>query len=114
MCQLSTDLIEGIRSEAESHQIKFFVVSFVSESPKEEFFRYANRLCDAGQSYYWQGNKDSVLPALRKMVVPSHLLIDENGRVIQRFPGSSAEKPMREQMARQIIRETLEAKTNLN
>ena len=113
MCRLSTDLIQKVQRDAESHQVRFFIVSFVSKAPKEEFFRYANTICKSDGSYFWQGEKEQLLPALEKMVVPSQLLVNEKGTVLRRFSGSSTDKPVRDQMARQIITETLAEKAKL-
>jgi hypothetical protein len=114
MCRLSVDLIEQVETEAKLNQVKFFIVSLVPEVTKAEFFHYVKKLGKAEESYSWQGEKESILPALQKMVVPSHLLINEKGIVLRRFPGSSREKAIRVQMAKQIIAETLAEKASLN
>lgn len=114
MCRLSADLIEQVESEAKLHKVNFFMVSVVSDIPTEEFFRYARKLHESEKTYLWQSEKELILPALQKMVVPSHLLINEKGIVLRRFPGSSRDKTIRVQMANQIIAETLAEKAGLD
>jgi hypothetical protein len=41
------------------------------------------------------------------MTVPSHLLIDQEGTVLQVWAGSSGEKEVRKRMAAQIVDDTL-------
>jgi hypothetical protein len=113
MCRFSEDLIEQVRSEAKLNEVKFFVVSFASDIPKERFFSYAKTLSKSDESYVWQGEKETLLPALQKMVIPSHLLINEQGTVLRAFPGSSREKTIRVEMAKEIISDTLAEKAKL-
>jgi hypothetical protein len=113
MCRRSADLMEQVQAEVRSHGVNFLIVSFVSDVQKEEFFAYAKTLCKADEIFLWEGEKELVLPALRKMVLPSHILINEEGIVLRRFPGSSNDKAIRDQMAKQIIAETLAEKANL-
>lgn len=114
MCRMSADLINNVEREAESRGLTFFVVSFASTAPKEEFFTYADSVFKAAHSYYWEDRQLDPLPSLKKMVVPSHLLIDENGVILRRFPGSSADRLIRAEMATQIIREITQEQESLN
>lgn len=113
MCKRSADLIEQVRDEAKLHQVKFFMVSVASDISKEEFFEYAKTFGKLDGIYSWENEKELVLPALQKMVIPSFILVSEQGVVLRRFPGTSNEKTIRDQMARQIITETLAEKAKL-
>lgn len=113
MCKVSQDLITQVQSEAESNQIYFAMVSFIPQANTEKYFNYAETLSKSDRVYLWQGEKDNLLPDLQKMVVPSHLLINEQGIILRRFPGSSKDKAIRNQMANQIITEMLAEKAKL-
>ena len=114
MCLVSTDLFERVRSEAKSNQIYFFIVSIAPEDRKEQFFDYAETLPKSDGIYWRQTETDELSDSLQKMVVPSHLLINEQGIILRHFPGSSSEKTIRDRMASQIITEMLEEKNNLH
>jgi hypothetical protein len=113
MCKRSADLIEHVRNEAESHQVKFFLISVTPEVSNEEFLEYAKTFGDSVEIFSWRNEDGSLLPSLQKMVVPSFILVDENGVVLRRFPGSSNEITIRDQMGTQIINETLSEKAKL-
>lgn len=113
MCRVSEDLITQIQSEAKSNQIYYFMVSFAPQESSEKYFEYAETLSKSDKVYLWQGEKDDLSSALQKMVVPSHLLINEEGLIIRCFPGSSTDKAIRSQMANQIITEMLAEKAKL-
>lgn len=113
MCRTSQDLITQVQLAAKSYQIHYGMVSFVSRANSEEYFDYAETLSNSDEIYLWQGEKDSLSPTLQKMVVPSHLLVNEQGVILRSFPGSSADKEIRSQLANQIITEILSEKVKL-
>lgn len=113
MCRSSKDLFDRVRADANANGIEFFAVSFAGNSPKDEFFNYARGLCDPGNAFFSDEQKSLNGLALRQMVVPSFLLIDNRGIVVRRFPGGSKDAAIKDQMAAQILRESLEAKAHL-
>jgi hypothetical protein len=41
------------------------------------------------------------------MVLPSHLLLDANGLIVKKWPGTNYSASVREKMANQIVTETI-------
>lgn len=113
MCQASQDLIVQVQSEAKFNQIYSAVVSLSQPQNNKEYFDYADTLSKSDKTYLWEENKNTLSPALQKMVVPSHLLLNENGVILRRFPGGSSDKSIRIQMANQIISEMLLEKSKI-
>jgi hypothetical protein len=42
------------------------------------------------------------------MVLPSHLLLDANGLIVRKWPGTDQSAKVREKMANQIVADTVE------
>lgn len=102
MCEDSKDLIKQVQLRSTSKNVQFGIVSLFPPS-KKKFFDYAKKLFGENRIYIWEG--EQIPRSLREMVIPSHLLLDGDGIVLRRFPGSSLKTEIREQMANQIIEE---------
>ncbi len=87
--------------------IDYFIVSFSPEVSPVEISNYVRSLNIPAGSFSWTGDFENVLPSIKAIVYPSHILIDSNDVVIKTFPGTSNQKVIRDRMARQVLKEVL-------
>ncbi len=113
MCPVSNDLFEYVKDNSLKNGIDYFLVSLGTNETSEEFFLYAGELNLTSQSYIWKENKNDINVNLQNIVVPSHILVNQDGIVLRRFPGSARDNEKRKQMANQTVYEILEEKEKI-
>lgn len=106
MCKVARDEMLFVREMLVPEGVQYYAVCFNPTGPAHNFFGYAKALRFPDPAFEWQG-EESPLRGVRDMTVPSHLLVNQEGIVLQVWPGSSAEKDIRQRMATQIINDTL-------
>lgn len=109
MCRKATDEMNDLREKLTGMKLGYYVVCFESETPHFDFFKYSASLNVNAPSFLWNADGGPPPSSLFKMTNPSHLLLDSDGTVIRVWPGSYADKEVRDRMARQIIADTLVA-----
>lgn len=114
MCAESGDLFEYVKTNSLKNGVDYYLVSLGTNETPDEFFHYASTLNLTSDSYIWKENKEDINLSLQNMVVPSHILVNQDGVVLRRFPGSRKEKESREQMGNQTVDEILEEKEKKN
>lgn len=107
MCAESSDLLEYVKTNSLKNGVDYHLVSLGTNETPEEFFNYTDKLNLSIDSYVWNENKDSINSSLQNMVVPSHILVNSDGKVLRGFPGSGKEKEQRDQMGNQTMDEIL-------
>ena len=115
MCKIARDQMIYLRTELSRLDVDYHIVSFTSSADRQsDFFSYADSLKVGGQSFLW--NLEDGLPSESIFIMnnPSHLLLDQNGTVIRVWPGSYADKAVRDRMARQILADTSVVLETLN
>ena len=107
MCKIAKDQMIYLRTELLRLDIDYHIVSFTFPADRQlDFFSYAESLKVGGQSFLWNVEDGPPSEAIFIMNNPSHLLLDQNGTVIRVWPGSYADKAVRDRMARQILADT--------
>lgn len=106
MCKVARDEMLFVREHVVPEGVQYYAVCFNPTGPANNFFEYAKSLQFPEPAFEWQGEV-SPLGSVLDMTVPSHLLLNQEGIVLQVWPGSSAEKDIRQRMASQIINDTL-------
>jgi hypothetical protein len=92
--------------------VDYFLFSFSPKISPSELSDYVTSLTLHTNSLDWSNGIETVLPNLRNIVTPSHILIDSSGTVIKSFPGTSVEKRIRDRMVSQLLKEVIEEKRN--
>lgn len=105
MCSIATDQMLRLRNELSSKGLNYYVLFFVSQNPEADF-QYADTLNLRAQTFVWNAKSGPPPEDVFKMAAPSHLLIKGDGTVIRVWPGSYAEKSVRDRMAQQILADT--------
>lgn len=114
MCRIASDEMRYLRGKLSSIDISYYIVSFASETPQLDLFKYGDSLSVGAPSFLWNTEAGRPPESLVTMTNPSHLLLNSDGTVIRVWPGSYEEKSVRDRMARQIIADTLVATDTLN
>jgi hypothetical protein len=115
MCKIARDQMIYLRTELSRLNVDYYIVSFTSSADRQlDFFSYAESLKVGGQSFLWNVEDGPPSEAIFIMNNPSHLLLDQNGTVLRVWPGSYADKAVRDRMARQILADTTVVIETLN
>jgi hypothetical protein len=103
MCRLASDQIQKTLNEA---SINSYDIGLVSFNPNISIERINNYQTTAGlpySSYAWKGTESEILPSLSKMITPSFIVVDSDGIILKKYPGSSADARIRRAMIKEII-----------
>lgn len=104
----SRDQLAGVRERMARAHIPYLLVSFTTNRQPADFFGYVDSLDVAAPAYIWE-TKDGAPPEqLATMVVPSHLLVKQDGTILRTWPGTSPSRKVRSQMADQIVADAIE------
>ncbi len=104
-CTIAKDQITLIREGIQNTDVEYILVSFTSKASVKEFSAYADSFNLSSTSFLWKDNSNPSPESLLTMVVPSHFLIDSDGKILRKFHGTDKEISVRKRMAKQIIKE---------
>ncbi|HLM61519.1 MAG TPA: hypothetical protein VK308_12005 [Pyrinomonadaceae bacterium] len=114
MCRLSTDQMQKVINQAETNSFDVGIVSLNSNVPisrVKEFTEFANL---NAKYYSWAGDEVETSPSLMKMVNPSFILVDNQGTILKKFPGSNVDARIRRAMTNEVISGLKEEKEKLS
>jgi hypothetical protein len=106
MCSIANDELLHLRDELANRNVNYYISFFTTQAPAADTFKYADGLNLGVPSFIWNKTSGPPPEPIFKMTTPSHLLVRSDGTVIRVWPGSYAEKSVRDRMARQILSET--------
>jgi hypothetical protein len=75
-----------------------------------QYFDYANSLELPAKTFVWNTDKTPLTKSLEGMVVPSHLLLNNKGVVLDKWPGTHTDPRARQEMIKQIVSDALKYK----
>jgi len=87
--------------------VPYYQISVTARSAAD-FSPYAGSLNAKAAAFLWSANGIEPQEALYKMVPPSQILVDADGRIVRRWPGTDQRKDARYNMSSQIVADTLE------
>jgi hypothetical protein len=104
VCNRSGPYLKEVREQLAQRGIKYCLVSFKNDRP-EDFFTFAKHLDSDSPSFVWTSRNTLVPSTLALMVVPTHLLVDNQHRIRGIWPGAAEGGFYRTRMTQQIIRD---------
>lgn len=107
MCNVSGDLINSVREGLKSIEIEYYPISFTQFEGLTDINQYSSSLGFQSKFFTWAKEGELPQESLQNMVTPAHLLLDNTGKVLQVWAGSSREKTVRDKMSQQIISDTI-------
>ncbi len=88
--------------------VEYYAVSFAPDGTADEFFDYAHSLLPDVKSFkYLDVNEGAEANRLASMAVPTHLLLDGNGKILRKWLGASTSEAIRDKMADRIVSDTI-------
>lgn len=103
ICNSSGDLINSVREGLQSIKIEYYPISFAHFENSNNIDHYAMSLGFQSKTFTWANDVELPQESLQNIVTPSHLLLDNTGKVLQVWAGSSGKKDIPERMSQQII-----------
>ena len=103
-CNAAQD--EMLAIEEGIQDINYYVLMLCESANAEQYFHYMNSLRLPSKSFVWRTDIIQPPETLRRMVVPSHLLVNRLSVVIDKWPGTDPDREVGQRMASQIILET--------
>jgi hypothetical protein len=106
-CKAATDEMHDIRNRIAASGIRYYAASVTTLQPSAQFVEYTMSLGIRSPAFLWQRQDETPPESLFTMVLPSHLLLDANGLIVRKWPGTDQSANVREKMANQIVKETV-------
>lgn len=106
-CKQSEEQLHFLQNNLTKEGIDYFIVCFSKKVSPSELSDYVRSLSLPSTSFSWADDFNNVLPSIKSIVFPSHILIDSKGFVIKTFPGTSNDKRIRDRMVRQVLNEVV-------
>lgn len=94
--------------------VNYYIVCFSPKQSSASLSDYVHSIGLRTDSFIWTNGLENVLPSIKIIAYPSHILIDKNGVVIKTFPGTSNEKAVRDRMVRQVLKEVVAERNRRN
>lgn len=105
LCRTAAGTMRDIKERIKQYDVEYYIVSFNSSEPAS-VFKYCDSLGLDAPVFVWSSKQGIPPELLSAMVTPSHILINDKGTIIDKWPGSNEDKALRERMANQIILDT--------
>jgi len=105
-CAASKDQIFAVRDAIANSTIYYCVLMLPNDVASTQHLEFANSLELQDRAYFASAREKSNA-AWATMVIPSHLLLDANGTILQKWPGTNRNRSVRESMANQIVSDAL-------
>lgn len=106
-CKAAHDQMLAVRDKIVSSGIHYYVVMLCKGSNAEQYFAYADSLQLASKSFIWRTDQTQPPASLAGMVIPSHLLLNAEGVVIDKWPGTDQNPDARQRMVNQIAADSI-------
>ncbi len=99
----ASDQLRIVHNSMKEMRVHYYLVSATSSVPPADFFKYTRSLASDATSYLWEQSEAESADELYSMVLPSHILIDQTGTVVRKWPGTSVSENIRRKMADEIV-----------
>jgi hypothetical protein len=111
-CKVAANEMRDVQNRVEPLGSDYYPVSVTAAvtSPQSlaDFYGYTDSFGFNSPGFLWANDEESPPEALFTMVIPSHLLIDRNGVIARKWPGTDHSQRLRKRMAYQIVADTAE------
>jgi hypothetical protein len=111
-CKVAADEMGDVQNRIEPLGIEYYPVSVTASATSSklpsDFFDYTDSFGLKTPGFLWANDEEQPLEQLFMMVMPSHLLVDCDGVVLRKWPGTDKSPQVRKRMANQIVADTVE------
>lgn len=113
-CKAAQSQMNGISEGLKKRGIPYFFVMLSNHDSKAQYFAYANSLGQGSRGFIWRTDGSQPPPSsLVEMVVPTHLLLNRDGMVLDKWPGTHQDPGIRQRMVNQILSDSLKEVSRL-
>ena len=88
-CTKSREIFEKLKARVNQPKIPYFVVMLSDGTDKQKYFDYADSLKLGVESFVWSSTETKAPALLTNMAVPSHLMVTNEGLVVNKWPGAN-------------------------
>lgn len=107
-CTASSDQMRYVQSRIGRAGVDYYAASVTTLESPSQLYEYTQSLGIRSPPLLWQSQEEKPPTSLFAMVLPSHLLLDNSGVIVRKWPGTDKSKAVRRRMANQIVTDTLE------
>lgn len=86
-CTMSKESLNSLKDRVGKPGIPYFVLMIPDGSETEKYFGYADSLKLDAKSFVWSNPESKPPASLVNMTVPSHLMLTNEGLVVNKWPG---------------------------
>ena len=87
-CTNAKDGFRTLRENVAQPGIPYFILMMPDSSDAQKYFSYADSLRLEAESFVWSSKESKPPTSLATMAVPSHLLVTNEGLVVNKWPGT--------------------------
>ena len=87
-CTSAKEGFQKLRENVAQPGIPYFVLMMPDSSDVQKYFSYADSLRLEAESFVWSSKESKPPTSLATMAVPSHLLVTNEGLVVNKWPGT--------------------------
>lgn len=88
-CTKSKEILASLKARLNQPKIPYFVVMLSDGSERQKYFDYADSLKLGVESFVWSSTEIKAPALLLNMPVPSHLMVTNEGLVVNKWPGAN-------------------------
>jgi hypothetical protein len=88
-CASAKENFRTLRERAGKPGIPYYVLMIPDSSDVQKYFSYADTLKLGAESFVWANAEAKPLTSLVTMAVPSHLLVTNEGLIVEKWPGTT-------------------------
>lgn len=108
-CQAASDQLTGIREGLSVAGVATVIVMFSKTENAANAFSYAESLVIGSEAFVSPIDETVKTDSVFRMVVPSQILVDKEGTVINKWPGTSPDPVARKKIVNQIVSDVTNA-----
>lgn len=86
-CTRAQSDLRNLKDRVEKSKIKYFVLMIPSDSDTSKYFSYADSLGLDTEVFLWSNRETNPAAPVGTMPVPSHLLVNNQGQIANKWPG---------------------------
>ena len=88
-CISAKEDFRTLRERAGKPRIPYYVLMIPDSSDAQKYFSYVDSLKLGAEAFVWSNAEVKPLPSLVTMAVPSHLLVTNEGLIVEKWPGTT-------------------------
>jgi len=106
-CKAAESEMSGISKRLSSSGIPYFLLMLTNTDRTTQYFEYAGSIGLRSHALVWRTDETAPPSSLSEMVIPSHLLVNRDGLIVDKWPGTHQNPVVRQRMINQITADAI-------